>query len=253
MSDLISPLLMCALVIAVIIAVIRSNGKAQQPEEKQSPAQQQTNTQQSDAEILSGLLPPQFVVLDLETTGLNPLTDEIIEYGAILVTLGESSHKGFQALVKPSRQISRKITEITGITQAMLDADGQDPKEVLSGFASFIGELPLVTYNAEFDMGFIYMAAKRHGIRIPNRYTCALNRCRRAFPQLPSHRLAYVSEVMELDSGNNHRAIGDATRAMQVFMVSTLKLNQKVRWSKPPNQGIYAWANSDTTVEAVSI
>lgn len=232
--DPIAALLIVVLMIGITWAVIRSNNKIPWPETQQPAPEPEATAAQSDLEILSALLPPQFVVLDLETTGLNPLTDEIIEFGAILVTLGQNEHRGFQTLVRPSAKLPRRIIEITGITQQMVDASGIDIKEALRQFAEFIGDLPLVTYNAEFDMGFIHAAARRNGIAIGNRYTCALKRCRRAWPELENHRLAYVSEVMNLDTANSHRAIGDAARAMQVFIFSTMKINQKVRWSKPP-------------------
>jgi len=62
------------------------------------------------------LLPEEFVVLDLETTGLDPIEDEIIEFGAIRVNIRSDTHDTFQELVKPERRIPRNIAQITGIT-----------------------------------------------------------------------------------------------------------------------------------------
>lgn len=184
--------------------------------------------------VISSLLPQQFIVLDLETTGLNPLVDEIIEFGAIHVSLDSDTHKSFQTLVKPKRKVPRKITEITGITQEMVDTEGIELIDALTEFIEFIGDLPIVTYNAEFDMGFIHNAARGQGIIINNRYACALKRARRAWPTLPSHRLAYLAEVGGLPNDDAHRALGDCMRALTVFVSATTILNQKVRWSKPP-------------------
>jgi DNA polymerase III epsilon subunit family exonuclease len=170
-------------------------------------------------------------MLDLETTGLSPRTDEIIEFGAIKVSLDSNTHPSFHTLVKASRKLPRKIVEITGITQEMVDADGIELNDALKQFISFVGDLPIVTYNAEFDMGFIHNAAKRCGICVENKYACALKRARRAWPGLPSYRLAYISELMSLSDGDQHRALADCQRAVNVFLVSTMKLNQKVRWS----------------------
>lgn len=185
---------------------------------------------------LSALLPEQFVVLDLETTGLNSANDEIIEIGAIRVTLNIENQVTFRTLVKPQRKVPRKITEITGITQEMVDNEGIQLGDALSQFIDFIGDLPLVTYNAEFDMGFLYSAATKHGVVINNRYTCALKRARRAWPGLPSYRLTDLAKIGKLSDEDTHRAFGDCMRALFVFTAATSTLGQKVRWSNPPAQ-----------------
>lgn len=182
---------------------------------------------------LSTLLPQQFIVLDLETTGLSPYTDEIIEIGAIKFTLGRDEQPAFQALVKPTCKLLRKIVEITRITDAMLDADGIAIQDALRKFVEFAGDLPIVTYNAEFDMGFLHNAAKRCGMSITNRYACALKRARRAWPELPNHKLAYMAEIIGASANNQHRALADAQRTIAVFCVCTAKLGKKVRWTKP--------------------
>jgi DNA polymerase III epsilon subunit family exonuclease len=181
------------------------------------------------------LLPRHFVVLDLETTGLDSNRDEIIEFGAIKVTLDSDSHFRFQTLVKPEKRIPKKITEITGITQKMVDEEGVELKIALLQFLDFIEDLPLVTYNAEFDMGFLYSAARKHGVAIQNHYTCALKKARRAWPGLPSYRLVELAKLGKLPDNDTHRAVGDCTRALLVFTAATSALGQKVRWSKPPN------------------
>lgn len=182
---------------------------------------------------LADFLPPQFVVLDLETTGLKPETDEIIEIGAIRVTLAAQNHLVFQTLVRPVRRIPPKVTEITGITQKMVESDGLPLKDALRQFKNFVGELPVVTFNAEFDMAFLHNAAKRHEVTFSNSYTCALKRARRAWPGLPSYRLADLAKMGNLSDADTHRAISDCTRALIVFTSATSTLRQKVRWTKP--------------------
>lgn len=80
-------------------------------------------------------LPKEFVVFDLETTGLDPLNDEIIEIAAIRVKRGEKDHQTLTALVRPSKQIPKKITQLTGITQDMVERDGEPLQQVLLEFA----------------------------------------------------------------------------------------------------------------------
>ena len=182
---------------------------------------------------LSELLPTLFVVLDLETTGLSPTTNEIIEIAAIKVTLGEETHVAMQTLVKPTRRVPPKITQITGITQAMIDADGIELDAAMRQFIEFVEDLPLVTYNAEFDIGFLKVAAERCSLVLGNSYTCALKRARRAWPSLPNHKLATVASFFNLPDNDQHRALGDSIRASHVFLLATTEINQKVRWTKP--------------------
>lgn len=204
------------------------------------PSRKFTPPQQAKPEItpvkrreLSELLPHQFVVLDLETTGLSPIVNEIIEIGALKVTLEMNEHSAFQTFVKPTKRVPNNITRMTGITQAMVDEHGIELQSALRQLMEFIGELPLVTYNAQFDMAFLWAAAKRCHLELPNQYSCALKRARRAFPDFPSHKLSYMAERLSLPDGNQHRAVGDCERAAHVFLLSTVELNQKVRWSAP--------------------
>jgi len=205
------------------------------PESQSTSAPATTPPKGTDVD-LTAFLPEQFVVLDLETTGLSASRDEIIEIGAIRVTLGSDQQLAFSTLVKPSKRIPRKITEITGITQGMVDADGLESADAFSRFIEFIGDMPLVTYNAEFDMAFLWETAKRHGATMNNLYTCALKRARRAWPGLSSYKLVNMAKMGHLSDEDPHRALGDCKRALIVFTASTSTLGQKVRWSKPPSQ-----------------
>lgn len=111
------------------------------------------------------MLPQEFVVLDLETTGLSPDRDEIIEIGAIRFNRDSDHHRGFQAFVIPENGIPKHITEITGITPQMINDKGENLHDVLAEFVEFIGDLHLVTFNAAFDMGFLHNAANKHGVK----------------------------------------------------------------------------------------
>ena len=222
-------------VLAIIVAINRRTEPPQLIPDESLRLQKSTPTQKPRAakRELSMLLPPKFIVLDLETTGLSRERDEIIEIGAILCTLGTDKCLVFQTLVKPSKPIIRKITQLTGITQAMIDAEGRNVAEALTMFAEFAGNLPIVTFNAEFDMGFIRSASMKHGLHFSNKYTCALKRARRAWPALPNHRLAYLAEIGNISIENTHRAVADCQRALIVFTSATETLNSKVRWTTP--------------------
>lgn len=181
-------------------------------------------------------LPKEFVVLDLETTGLDPMNDEIIEVGAIRTRRETGTRILFQALVKPERKVPRHITKMTGISQAMVDSEGRRLTDVLAEFIGFIQDLPLVTFNAPFDMGFLQSAARKHGVAINNRYTCALQIARRAWPELPSHRLADLARIRNLPDDDTHRALGDCTRALLIFTAAARACDGNIRWTTPSEQ-----------------
>jgi DNA polymerase III epsilon subunit family exonuclease len=190
-------------------------------------------------------LPRQFVVLDLETTGLDPKRHEIIEIGAIQANLDSDTHPTFQTLVKPESRIPREITAINGITQAMVEESGTNLTQALAEFLDFIQDLPLVTFNAQFDMAFLDNAARKHGLTINNRYTCALQLARKAWPELPSHRLVDLAKLGNLPNDNTHRALGDCRRALTIFIAAADAYGRKISWNRLPTH--------EETVETVRI
>jgi DNA polymerase-3 subunit epsilon len=169
-------------------------------------------------------VPERFVVFDLETTGLDPLRHEIIEIGAIRYTRGSEKHDTLQMLVKPKKRIPKRITQINGISQDMVDQEGEPLQQALTGFVEFIGELPLVTFNAEFDMGFLLNAATQHNIVIKNKASCALKMARKAWPGLKSYRLSDLAKGANLSDEGTHRALGDSLRALQIYIYAASSL-----------------------------
>ena len=109
-------------------------------------------------------VPEQFVVFDLETTGLDPDTCEIIEIGALKFDkekyLSTKSVDTFQCFIKQSQPLPPIIVRITSITDAMVST-GEDLHNGLAGFLSFVDGRTLVSYNAKFDMKFLRTAAKK--------------------------------------------------------------------------------------------
>lgn len=162
-------------------------------------------------------LPEEFIVFDLETTGLSPQDCEIIEIAAIKINRDSGQHITFQALVRPSTALPSEITHLTGITQKMINEEGEAIKTVIPEFLNFIGDLKLVAYNARFDMGFINAAVAKQGLRIQNPYSCALKMARRAWPDLESYKLADIAERGGLSAKGNHRALKDAELTMTIY------------------------------------
>ncbi|MBB1116157.1 3'-5' exonuclease [Stenotrophomonas sp. W1S232] len=175
-------------------------------------------------EINISHLPEQFVVFDLETTGLDPSKHQIIEIGAIRVNRSSDRHDTYQNLIKAKRKLPKKIVELTGITDDLLKSDGVALDEALKEFSTFVGELRLISFNADFDLAFLHSAAAQHGIEFRNPTSCALKMARRAWPKRGSFRLIDLARDGKLSMSNQHRALGDCERALHVYIAAASKL-----------------------------
>lgn len=161
------------------------------------------------------MLPEKFVVVDIETTGLDSTKHEIIEIGAVMVNRDSTMHDTFSSLVKPEKKLSKRITEITGITNEMLEREGEKLNDVMSKFLHFVGNSRLVFFNAPFDHAFISNAAIKMGVQINNPVSCALDMSRRAWPGLKSYKLSYLAK--SLDTTGTHRALKDCELTVTVY------------------------------------
>ena len=152
-----------------------------------------------------------YVVLDLETTGLSSAYDKIIEFGAVKVEHGIVTEE-FDILINPERPLPRKIVEITGINDKMLEKQ-PTIKEALPRIVSFIGDAILVTHNAEFDFSFLQEALKNCGMeQLKNPVIDTLSLSRYLFPGSRYHSLGSLCRNMEVkyDEDEAHRANYDA-------------------------------------------
>lgn len=158
----------------------------------------------------------RFVFFDLETTGLSPRGCKIIEMGALRVGEAGEITGSFQALVRIDHALPYVITKLTGITNTML-ARGERIEIVFPQFCEFVGGLPLVAYNASFDMGFLRAEAARQRIQLTNTPVCALAVTRARVPGLPSYKLKAVAEHFGIVERQTHRALDDCEMGLRVF------------------------------------
>lgn len=150
-----------------------------------------------------------YIVFDLETTGIHPERDTIIEISAIKVKNHEIVEQ-FTTLVNPGRRIPPQATAVNGITNEMV-ADAPDLKSAMEDFLSFVGEGILVGHNIHtFDMNFVYNAAaallKRE---VGNDYIDTLYMARKCLPGLSHHRLVDVASYFQVETEGAHRALFD--------------------------------------------
>jgi len=179
---------------------------------------------------ISDYIPDEFVIYDTETTGLDSLADDIIEIGAIKVNKLADTTLTYQSLIKIDRKIPKKATEIHGITDEMLDKDGIPLEVALKEFKEFIGNLPTIAFNSDFDKRFINNAAKKVGMKnIIKHTTCALKLARRAWPNIDNHKLGTVASMLGIDTNGLHRSLADCKATLCVYMYAVPIVKDRYR------------------------
>ena len=150
-----------------------------------------------------------FVVVDVETTGLSPTEDRITEISMMKVRDGRLVDE-FATLINPLVSIPPEITELTGIDNLMVK-DAPPAREIVPTIANFLRDTVFTAHNAPFDWGFVFHTALRErGIELINPQLCTVRLSRKIVPQLPSKSLGQVAKFMEIDIPARHRASGDA-------------------------------------------
>jgi DNA polymerase-3 subunit epsilon len=167
-----------------------------------------------------------FVALDLETTGARPGTSKITEIGAVRYE-GLQEVGRFSTLVNPLRPIPPIITQITGITQAMV-AGAPRIEEVIPELLEFLEGAVVVAHNASFDVGFLnYELRRLKGRRLGDGAIDTLPLARALAPGLPNYRLHTVAEALGAPVTACHRALADAEAAGHVFVTLVGRLQER--------------------------
>lgn len=181
---------------------------------------------------------PNYVIFDLETTGISPNYDEVIEISALKVKGGEVVDE-FNTLVNPGRKIPFGATKVNGITNAMV-AEAPAFSHVLAEFLDFAEGLVLVGHNiARFDMKFIWRDAEQYFGEIPqNNYVDTLQVARKHLPKMEHHRLVDLAEHYGISSEGAHRALNDCYMNQKVYecMVAEMREAHQKRVEEAPKK-----------------
>ena len=158
-----------------------------------------------------------YVVIDVETTGLDPEKDEIIELGAIRIIDHEAAEE-FSTLLRPKGSIPAEITALTGITDEMTASEGVEPSEALERFWKFVGQSPMVGHNIGFDCAFLKKACERTQIVMPRtQCTDTLRLARRTLRDVPDYKLPTIAARFGLTPNPVHRALTDCLTTFRIY------------------------------------
>ncbi|MBR2616492.1 MAG: PolC-type DNA polymerase III, partial [Clostridia bacterium] len=167
----------------------------------------------------------EFVIFDIETTGLSALSCQITEIGAVLYRNGEVLDH-FSTFADPGVPIPENIVKLTGITDEMVKG-APTPLEAVKQFLAFAGDRTLIAHNANFDIGFIKKVAEDNGLPLKNAYLDTLALSRFLNTDLKNHKLDTLQRYFGIEEFNHHRAFEDAETLGKIFDAMIRKMQQE--------------------------
>lgn len=156
-----------------------------------------------------------YTVVDIETTGLSPQKDDIIELSALKVRDNKVVEE-FSMLLKSSKGVNSFISGLTGITNSMLN-NAPIIEDVLPEFLAFIGNDIILGHNVNFDMRFI--KAKTQLVlnkMVENSIMDTMIFAKRNL-ELPNFKLTTIAQYYDIDTKNNHRGLKDCYITFEVY------------------------------------
>ena len=153
------------------------------------------------------------VAVDLETTGLDPTREQIIEVGAVRFQ-GDDILDEFETVINPGRSIPHHITQLTGITDD--DIVNAPPIEaILPELESFIGNDPILGHNVQFDVGFL----RQTGLRLNNPTVDTYAVASTMLPSTPRYSLSALTTLFDIDIEGAHRALNDVHMTVSLYQI----------------------------------
>ena len=166
--------------------------------------------------MLEVLKDKEFVVLDIETTGLTPYREWITEIAAIKCMNGEIIDE-FQTLINPERHIPNGIVKLTWITNEMV-IDSPTIVDIMPIFSDFLGDAIIVWHNISFDFRFLsYYHYLCMWTYLNNETICTLKIARKLLPELPNKKLWTICEYFWITNERAHRAMWDTRATLEVL------------------------------------
>ncbi len=196
---------------------------------------------------ISGDVSDEVAVFDIETTGLDSMSDAITEIGAVIMKEGREISR-FQTFVDPGRPIPDKIVQLTGITND--DVKGApSQEEAVRSFLDFVGGRPLCAHNASFDVGFIWEVCQKYGIDFKPDYIDTLALSQGLMSDLRSHTLDSIAGKLGLPEFNHHRASDDAVTAGLILSAFLKMMMSDGKVTRFENINDYIWPKRRENME----
>ena len=159
----------------------------------------------------------RIAVIDFETTGISPGMGDRATEVAIVISEGDRIVDRYQSLMNAGVYIPGFITQLTGITNAMVQA-APPAATVMAEAARFVGDVPMVAHNASFDRRFWQAELALCGQPAQQPFACTVLLSRRLYPEAPSHKLGSLVDRFGLPrTGQAHRALADAEMATELL------------------------------------
>ncbi|MGN0682510.1 MAG: PolC-type DNA polymerase III, partial [Oscillospiraceae bacterium] len=158
----------------------------------------------------------EIIVFDVETTGLSSEKDRLTEIGAVKLKNRQVVEE-FQTFVNPGMEIPSNISDLTGITDEMVQGAPDDVSAVKS-FFEFVGKGVLVAHNSNFDTSFLRAVCERNGMEYSYADIDTLKLAKAALPNLKNYKLDTIAKEYKLGDFNHHRAIDDAKMLSEIFL-----------------------------------
>nr|WP_315427061.1 3'-5' exonuclease [uncultured Albidiferax sp.] len=170
----------------------------------------------------------RLAVIDFETTGISPgQGDRATEVAIVLLEQGRVVDR-YQSLMNAGVRIPSFITQLTGISNAML-VDAPSAAQAMAEASRFVGDTPLVAHNAAFDRKFWQAELARIALPATQPFVCTLLLSRRLYPQAPNHKLGSLVDYHRLPrAGQAHRALADAE--MAAHLLGQIQHDLRQRW-----------------------
>ena len=170
-----------------------------------------------------------FIVLDVETTGLDVYKERMIEFAGVKL-VGDKITDSFETLINPEQPIRYSSYLIHNISQEMVE-DAPKLAEVMPKILDFIGDYPIVAHNAIFDYNFLNHASKIvYGKDLTNRTIDSQALYKEVFPDEISHGLESLMNRMNVEYSTRHRAMADAVGLAKSFPKLMKLYEQRFNW-----------------------
>ncbi|WP_072524262.1 3'-5' exonuclease [Clostridium sp. Marseille-P3244] len=188
-----------------------------------------------------------YIAFDIETTGLNPLEDEILEIGALKVREGRVAER-FMEFIRPTLSVPPAITALTGITDEMV-AGARSRRQVVADFLDFCGDDILIGHNVSFDYSFMKCSAAADGLPFEKMGIDTLKIAQKVHRDLESKSLGSLCDYYHIENRSAHRAYHDALATAKLYqtlahyfetdepkLFKPVQLTYKIRKPQPATQ-----------------